>query len=198
MKKIRIEQGKLIAYIEQSDVEVLAKTKDVVPKAFFEEESVRKGFCDDNGFYRIGNLECVNYIKSAAFIPNQDYLGKLEPTQLERLSEKAIADHRKLAKILQKLYGRDHLTEGERTILEENQQLKASFVSEVQELAHASNDEQKEIRFIVLEECLKMQSEHYANSIYEYVEQKKQERMEKAGMEKKGKTFSLKRIFKRK
>ena len=43
MKKIRIEQGRLAAYIEQSDVETLIRIKDVVPATFFDEETIKRG-----------------------------------------------------------------------------------------------------------------------------------------------------------
>jgi hypothetical protein len=196
MKVVRIEQGRLIAYIEQSDIDTLVKVKDVVPESFFEEEMVVRGYCDENGLYRIENIANVNYIKSAAYIPNRDYMNKLSMQELEKLLKSASYEHKCLVKVLKKLYGRDLLTKEEKNALEESQALKTSLVNEIQETALANNDEPAELRFFVLEECLRAQSAHYTKSISDYVlERKSQIEEEKRNN---SKNFSLKRLFGRK
>ncbi|MGN1013213.1 MAG: hypothetical protein ACI4ON_05270 [Clostridia bacterium] len=193
MKKIRIEQGRLAAYIEQSDVETLIRIKDVVPATFFDEETIKRGFPDEEGYYRIDNLCDVNYIKTATFIPNEDYLNKLSNLELEKMLKKAISDKHNLGKILRKLYGRNHLSQEEKEILESSDALKTSLTDEVQKKAFAKNDVYQETRFIVLEEALQVQSEHYAGSIERYLAKRKAMKENKEGGV--SKKFSLKRLF---
>lgn len=169
MKKVRIEQGSLIAYIEHSDVELLVDTKEVVPKTFWEEDSMKNGDCDQDGYYRISNLSNVNYIKSSPFIPNVDYLSKLSRQEVARMAREAASNHRDLVEILGKLYSRISLEDHEVKALEDNVALRDDVASELQKKAFVTDDFSQEARFLAVEEAVIRQSKHYEESLSEYL-----------------------------
>lgn len=193
MKRIRIENGKLTAYIEPSDVETLINTREVVPITFFDEEMVKRGYGDENGIYRISELSSVNYIKTASFIPNKDYFDKLSASEIESIYDRAVMDRESLTEILKKLYSKECLTAEEKRILEESEALKTSPVGEVQEKAFVEDDVAQEARFIILSEVLVLQSNHYIESVDAYLENRKEKEKPKT----KSKKFSVKSLFER-
>lgn len=192
MKKIRVEDWKIIAYIENQDVEFLFKTREVVPASFFEEDAVLKGECSsDDGFYRITDINSVNYIKSAPFILNQDRLEKSSLKDLEAVLKNASYSHNKLLEFLQKLYSKEKLEDSQLHEFSSLDIMTPSIAKEISSVAYSSNNEQEERRFIVLEEALRLQSDYYLKNLSEYITSKK--KTEKANRDK---VLFMRRFFK--
>lgn len=191
MKKIRVEDWKIIAYIENQDVEFLFKTREVVPTSFFEEDAVLKGECSDDGFYRITDINSVNYIKSAPFILNQDRLEKSSLKDLEAALKNASYSHNKLLEFLQKLYSKEKLEQNQLNEFNSLDIMMPSMAKEIMSVAYSSNNEPEERRFIVLEDALRLQSDYYLKNLSDYVASKK--KTEKANRDK---VLFMRRFFK--
>ena len=191
MKKIRVEDWKIIAYIEQQDIDFLFRIREVVPASFFEEDAVLKGECDDNGVYRITDINSVNYIKSAPFILNQDRLEKSSLKDLEEACQMASCDHNKLLEFLQKLYSKEKLEQNQLNEFNSLDIMMPSLAKEIMSVAYSSNNEPEERRFIVLEDALRLQSDYYLKNLSDYVASKK--KTEKANRDK---VLFMRRFFK--
>ena len=190
MKRIRVEEWNIIAYIEQQDVEFLLKIKEVVPASFFEEDAVINGECDDKGFYRITDINSVNYIKTAPFILNLDRLEKSSLNDLQEANKKAIEDRNKLLGFLQRLYSKSNLTQEEIQDFNECSVVTPYVAKEILNVAYTSNNEEQERKFIILDEALRMQSEYYIQNLSEYTTTR-----EKAEKKNKSKLLSVRRFF---
>ena len=190
MKKIRVEDWKIIAYIENQDVEFLFKTREVVPASFFEEDAVLKGECDDNGVYRITDINSVNYIKSAPFILNQDRLEKSSLKDIEEACQMASCDHNKLLEFLQRLYSKEEINDNQVQEFNNLTVVTPNISKEIISVAYSSNNEQEEREFIVLEDVLRLQSEYYLQNLLDYTASKK-----KAEKRNKEKMLFMRRFF---
>lgn len=85
MKKVNIESGRLVIYVDDSDIDVLVRIKQMgayVPDTLFEEESINLEQKEENGRYKFEDLNNVNYIKSLPFIVHENLLEKLSDDEL--------------------------------------------------------------------------------------------------------------------
>lgn len=169
MKKICAENGKMIAYIQDSDIEVLKLIKDVVPESVFEERAIKERIAQNNSYYRIENLDNVYYIKSLNFIPNEDYLDKLNKSEIESIISQFTVRRKNVLEILDKLYDRQELTKKEEAILRKCKILAKSLIDELLEKAYIKNDVDSEARFIKLEGVVVAQLTYYYQCIEEYM-----------------------------
>ncbi len=123
MKKVRIENFALVAYVEESDIRALKKleycgrTQDEkgrivstvrpeVPDAVYQEieEGLEVQPIEDTKYLKFKNIHAVNYIKGAHFIPNEDFLDKeVTREDLEAMLEKSKTDYEYILETLRKL-----------------------------------------------------------------------------------------------
>ncbi len=197
MKRIRVEDGKRIAYITQSDVAALIKLKELVPKSIFMEETILSGTPNSDGYYRVEDNQSVGYIVTSNFIPNEDYHENLSLKELKEKAKQATCNHNALVEVLKKLYSRYKLDERDRNVLESNSVIRQANAQEVQQEAYIRDDIERESRFIALEEGLIIQSKHYADSISELVSRKMVFEAENKESSENRRVFSLKRLFRR-
>ena len=189
MKKMRIENGKLIAYIQHQDVTTLTSIKDFVRGEIFREESILKGECDEDGYYKIKDLSNVHYIKGLPFIPNYYYLLKLDFKQVEALAGKAIADYKSVNEILTRLCNQKApLNKDEREILTSIEAIDPSLVEKI------DNEQLRDVNFRSMVYCLTMQMKSYMYAVTSMSDTKKEEMEQKAPQSETPKTFSLRRI----
>lgn len=194
MKKMRIENGNLIAYIQYQDVTTLTSIKDFVRGEIFREESILKGECDDEGYYRIANLANVHYIKGLSFIPNYDYLLKLDFNQVSTYAQVAIEDYRSVNEILTRLCNQTTpLNEQEISFLTKLDTIDQSLVKQL-----LIDGQLRDVTFRSIANCLTIQTESYMHAVMSVAEEKKarfeEEQLEKI-QEDKSKAFSLRRIW---
>ncbi len=104
MKKILIEKGKLSCLIHASDVAALISMKGYLRESVLEEESILKGYCSEDGYYRINDILNVYYIRDLPFIMHRDYLLKLSLEDLETLESQANVSAKKMYTILSKTW----------------------------------------------------------------------------------------------
>lgn len=195
MKKMRIENGKLIAYIQHQDVTTLTSIKDFVRGEIFREESILKGECDENGYYRIENLSNVHYIKGLPFIPNYDYLLKLDFKQVDALAGKAIADYRSVNEILTRLCNqKTPLNTYEREILTSIEALDQSLVERFEQDV-VGNQQLRDVNFRSMVHCLTVQMRSYMYAVTSMFDMKREEMEQQAPQSEAPKTFSLRRIW---
>lgn len=90
MKLFNIEDDQQVMRINHQDLICLTSVRKFVPESFFQEDSILKGACDGDGYYKIECLENVNYLKSISFIPHHKYLLKLNYSELSELLKNAI------------------------------------------------------------------------------------------------------------
>ncbi len=197
MKRIRVEDGKRIAYITQSDVATLIELKELVPKSIFMEETILSGTPNRDGYYRVEDAQSVGYIVTSNFIPNEDYHENLSSKELKEKAEQAACNHNALVEVLKKLYSRYKLDEHDRNVLESNSVIRQANAQEVQQEAYIRDDIERESRFIALEEGLIIQSKHYADSISELACRKAALEAENKESSEGRRVFSLKRLFRR-
>ncbi len=197
MKRIRVEDGKRIAYITQSDVVALIELKELVPKSIFMEETILSGTPNRDGYYRVEDVKSVGYIVTSNFIPNEDYHENLSANELKEKAEQAACNHNALVEVLKKLYSRYKLDEHDRNVLESNSAIRQANAQEVQQEAYIRDDIERESRFIALEEGLIIQSKHYADSISELACRKMTLEAENKESSEGRRVFSLKRLFRR-
>lgn len=169
MKKICTENGKIIAYIKNSDIEVLKLIKDVVPESVFEEKAIKEKRSQDNSYYRIENIDNVHYIKSLNFIANEDYLDKLNNSEIQSILTQFRDKKKKVLYIVDKLYNRQKLTKKEEAILRKCKTLQNSLIDELLEKAYIKNNSNEEARFIKLAGIVVAQLTYYLQSIEEYM-----------------------------
>lgn len=199
MKKIRIEKGRLIAYIQQYDIETLVNTVKTLKElqsgkakvkceGILDEIAVLKGECNEDGYYRISKLENVNYIKSCPYIPNYDYLLKLDKNQIESMTEKAESDGVLLDILISKGYRRrSSISPKSRRILSCIQILDGGTVDKMEEVSKDTINS-REPAYTNLAVCLKEQINCYLDSMEQMLEKKKSENKSEK------KTFTLKKI----
>lgn len=197
MKRIRVEDGKRIAYITQSDVAALIELKELVPKSIFMEETILSGAPNRDGYYRVEDTQSVGYIVTSNFIPNEDYHERLSANELNEKVEQAACDHNALVGVLNKLYSRYKLDEEDRNVLESNSVIRQANAQEIQQEAYVRDDIERESRFIALEEGLIIQSKHYADSISELACKKTALEAQRQESAEDRRVFSLKRLFRR-
>ena len=133
MKKVRIENFALVAYVEESDIRALkeleycGRTQDEegrivstvrpeVPDEVFQEieDGLEVQPIEDTKYLKFKNIHAVNYIKSAHFIPNEDFLDKeVTREDLEAMLEKSKTDYEYILETLRKLYARVRISEEE-------------------------------------------------------------------------------------
>ena len=77
MKEFIVENGQQVMRINQPDLTCLVCVRKFVPESLFQEDSILKGACDEEGYYKIVELDNVNYLKGVPFIPNHNYLLKI-------------------------------------------------------------------------------------------------------------------------
>ncbi len=90
MKKFDIKNNKAVIYINRLDLYTLVKIRKYLRAELFQEDSILKDECDENGNYQITQILNVNYIKGLAFIPHYNYLLKFDCAQLEEMLENAM------------------------------------------------------------------------------------------------------------
>lgn len=192
MKKMRVEDGKLIGYIQYHDVTLLASIKDFVKGDIFREESILKGECDEDGYYRIQDLYNVNYIKGLPYIPNYDYLLKLDFKQVDTLSVNAIADYARLNEILTKLCNqKTPLSHQERETLTSIEVIDQSLVEAmIREVTEGKS--LRDLHFRSMAYCLTMQMRNYMYAVSSVIEMRREQETPQTEAPK---TFSLRRIW---
>lgn len=82
MKAIRHENGNVVAYVKNRDVEILKTMKGMIDSGIFEEDSIASNLVDENGYYRITNENNIGYLASLPFIPDYDDLCDLDISEL--------------------------------------------------------------------------------------------------------------------
>ncbi|MBO5476940.1 MAG: hypothetical protein J6A15_04235 [Clostridia bacterium] len=195
MKKMRIENGKLIAYIQHQDVTTLTSIKDFVRGEIFREESILKGECDEEGYYRIEDLYNVNYIKGLPFIPNYDYLLKLDFKQVDALACKAIADYRSVNEILTRLCNqKTPLNTDERQTLSSIEAIDQALVGRIEQDV-IENEQLRDVNFRSMAYCLTQQMRNYMYAVTSMSDMKREEMEQEAPQSEAPKTFSLRRIW---
>lgn len=195
MKKMRIENGNLIAYIQHQDVTTLTSIKDYVREDIFREESILKGECDEDGYYRIEKLSNVHYIKGLPFIPNYDYLLKLDFNQASTYAQVAIEDYRSLNEILTRLCNQTApLNEQEKSFLTKLGTIDQSLLEQIM-----GEGQLRDVTFRSIAHCLNVQMESYMYAVMTMADMK-QQKFEEEQLELQqqdgAKTFSLRRIWK--
>ncbi len=189
MKKIRIEKGRLIAYVQQHDIETLVSTAKTLQdlrgadtetsalrcEGILEEEAVLKGECNEDGYYRISKLQNVNFIKNCPYIPHYDYLLKLNKDEIEELADKADCDNDLLDILVTRGYRRgSSISPKNRHILN---CIKVLDDSTVEKLEEVSKDKMsaREPAYTNVTNCLRRQVECYSESLGQMLEMKKDE-----------------------
>lgn len=194
MKKMRIENGNLIAYIQHQDVTTLTSIKDFVREEIFREESILKGECDEDGYYRIADLSNVHYIKGLSYIPNYDYLLKLDFNQISTCSQAAIEDYRSLNEILTRLCNQTTpLNEEEKSFLMNVGTIDQSLVEKL-----IQDGQLRDVNFRSIAFCLNRQMESYMYAVMSVADIKRQGfEQEQLELQRDSdvKTFSLRRIW---
>lgn len=85
MKKVEIESGSLIIYVDAEDIEMLLRIQKFganVPESLFEEESIKTNQKDELGRYRIADTNNVQFIKSVPYIAHKNFLEKKSTKEL--------------------------------------------------------------------------------------------------------------------
>lgn len=90
MKLFSVENSQQVMRINHPDLVCLTSVRKFVPESFFQEDSILKGACDGDGYYKIVDIDNVNYLKSIPFIPHHNYLLKLNYSELSELLKNAI------------------------------------------------------------------------------------------------------------
>lgn len=90
MKLFNIEDSQQVMRINHQDLVCLTGVRKFVPESLFQENSILKGACDREGYYKIVDLDNVNYLKSIPFIPYHKYLLKLNYSELSELLKNAM------------------------------------------------------------------------------------------------------------
>lgn len=184
MKKIRIEDGKLFAYIHAQDVLTLVSIKDFVKESIFQEESILKGDCDEEGYYKIEDLSNVHYIRGLSFIPNYDYLLKLSLTELETLQKEGLANYNVLSTIAYRVCNsEDAISDNDVDFIGSLSELKVPNIDSIK--GTTKSIELRKAYF-----CICCQFQHYINSLDNMIELKRKKQV--ASYEKQ---FSLRKVF---
>lgn len=192
MKKVRVENLAIAAYVEESDIRALKKleycgrTQDekgnvvttvrpVVPDEVYQE--IENGLevqpIGDKKYFKFTNVHAVNYIKNAHFIPNEDFLDKeVSYEDLEAMLEKSRTDYEYILETLRKLYARKPLSEEETITLSQCDALSVRLTRDAIKAAAAQNDFASELQYIICEEAITVQAEHYMDSLNTYWRQK--------------------------
>lgn len=170
MKKIREVNGKLVAYIQKSDIDTLYASRDFVRKEIFSEPDIVHMECDSEGYYRIGDPENAKYIADLGYIPDYDVLSKLSKEEIGAMADKVLADRYKIDEIIKKLCQyKEKLTWKERRILKKADYLNPHYVEilegNVLEASLAAT------LFGSMEEALFAQIRNYTDTLIKLAEQ---------------------------
>ena len=188
MKKVRIENFALVAYVEESDIRALKKleycgrTQDEkgkivstvrpeVPDEVYQEieEGLEVQPIEDTKYLKFKNIHAVNYIKGAHFIPNEDFLDKeVTREDLEAMLEKSKTDYEYILETLRKLYAKEQISEEEIITLSQCDALSVRLTRDAVKAAYANNDFASELQYIICEEAIIVQAEHYMDSLNAY------------------------------
>lgn len=192
MKKVRPENLILAVYVEESDVRALEKLKycgrtqdesgkivttvrTEVPDEVYQE--IEKGLevqpIGDTKYFRFQNIHAANYIKNAHFIPNEDFLDKeVSYEDLVAMLEKSKTDYEYILETLRKLYAKEQISEEEIITLSQCDALSVRLTRDAVKAAYANNDFASELQYIICEEAIIVQAEHYMDSLTTYWRQK--------------------------
>ncbi len=195
MKKLKIENGRLYAYISQKDVSTLNSSKNYIRPSLFQEESILKGNCDEEGYYKIEDLSNVQYIKGLAFIPLYDYLLKFSLEELEVLVKHGVNAYSQLDKILTRIAKEERLPNSE-----EKEALMQDNIVDEGTMSYVLSDTVSSEERFQASLSLRHQSLNYVFALTSVLATKKKEideQRKKEAKEKAEKRFSLKRVFRR-
>ena len=192
MKKVRIENFALVAYVEESDIRALKKleyfgrkqdekgkivstVRPEVPDEVYQEieEGLEVQPIEDTKYLKFKNIHAVNYIKGAHFIPNEDFLDKeVTREDLEAMLEKSKTDYEYILETLRKLYARQPLSEEEIITLSQCDALSVRLTRDAVKTAYAEDDFTNELQYMICDESIIVQAEHYMDSLTTYWRQK--------------------------
>lgn len=171
MKKIRVINGKKIAFIEKADIETLIASKEFVRSELFIEPAIINMECDTEGYYRIDSSNNAEYIESLGYIPDYDSLNSLNSEELNTLADKAISDKIKINEIISKLCKyKKRLEFHEKRIIKKATYLDQHCATSIEE--NVFNASLTGTSFRSMESALIAQVRNYTNSIVKLAEQK--------------------------
>lgn len=170
MKKIREVNGRLVAYIQKSDIETLYVSRDFVRKEIFSEPAIVDMECDLEGFYRIGDPENAKYIASLGYIPDYDYLSSLSPEEIGALADKVLADRAKIDEIILKLCQyKQKLTASEKRLLRKADYLNPHYVEIIER--NVLDASLEATLFASMEEAIFAQIRNYTDTLIKLADQ---------------------------
>jgi len=89
MKLQKIENGRLILYLQKRDLEILRSIDEFTLAELFNEESIVNDKCSKDGYYKITNPDNIKYIRGLSFIPDYSTLCTKNAIELNTLEMKA-------------------------------------------------------------------------------------------------------------
>ena len=188
MKKLGVEDGKLVLYLQKRDVEILSTIKENVRSSFFEEESIVKDECEDE-YYKITNPDNMDYIKKLSFIPSYERLYVMDVCDLCVLENMHSSVLQKLT-CLPKHLDSDEEEGTNYDFLNSVKTIDQSLVSKLDSVK--SNKEYRRIVYI-----LKQQVRCYNYSVRQMINYKIKKQEEEEAKRREENKFSVKKMIKK-
>lgn len=170
MKKIRNVNGRLVAFIQYSDVKTLYACRDFIRKEIFTEPDIVNGICDTEGYYRIADPENAAFIANLGYILDYDTYSKLSKEELGALADQALADKREIETIILKLCKyKQKLTRRERETLEKADYLKNHYDDIIE--GNVLEASLQNTMFCAMEQALFAQMHNYTDTLIKLAEE---------------------------
>lgn len=188
MKKLGVEDGKLVLYLQKRDVEILSTIRENVKSSIFEEESIAKGECDGD-YYIIKIPENIYYIRKLSFIPAYESLWIMDVSDLGVLEKMHSSVLQKLT-CLPKHLDSDEEEGTNYDFLNSVKTIDQSLVSKLDSVK--SNKEYRRIVYI-----LKQQVRCYNYSVRQMINYKIKKQEEEEAKRREENKFSVKKMIKK-